>query len=536
MRLREAAFLVLLAIPFFIGLGESSLWDANEAFYAQTPREMMDRGDWIVPYFNGQPRLNKPPLSYWIVGASYQLFGVSVAASRLPMALLAFGSVLAVFWIGTHFAGQWTPLLAAGVFATSFRFLILSRRLFIDVLLLFCILAALAFFLSWHRTQRRSHFVAAAAFLGLGFLAKGPVVLLPLLPILFFLWYSGSLPRLLKAPHAWSLVVFGGLASSWFLMLAFRQGTGPVLDFFWKENVGRYSALDFGPRRSVIYYLWVFMGDFFPWSVLFLGALAGWFLWRKTEGRDPRLAFLLVWIGTYLLFFSLSANKQEYYILPVYPAAALFLAVALEKRPPHRWVSALVAVLLLVLAGFLVWATAELFPDTSLLWVPVLPLAATGFLLAARRWQAAVASLALFYLAAFGLYLRPMEQYKPVAHFARTILTVQEKSGERIQAGYLNLASPSLTYYLNRPVMELYDIEEAATALHRDEHVFLVVPAQDYEALCEAVGFRPEIVEQRPKLYTTARRLIARLKSDRTDFADNSWTRPVYLVSNRAFF
>ena len=138
--------------------------------------------------------------------------------------------------------------------------------------------------------------------------------------------------------------------------------------------------------------------------------------------------------------------------------------------------------------------------------------------------------------AAFGLYLRPLEQYKPVAHFARTILTVQEKSGERIQAGYLNLASPSLTYYLNRPVMELYDIEEAATELRRDEHVFLGVPAQDYEALCEVVGFRPEIVEQRPKLYTTARRLIARLKIDRTDFADNSWTRPVYLVSNRAPF
>ncbi len=68
-------------------LGGSSIWDANEAFYVETPREMMERGDYINPTFNYEPRFNKPVLSYWIVAGFYHLFGVSVGVQRIPIAL-----------------------------------------------------------------------------------------------------------------------------------------------------------------------------------------------------------------------------------------------------------------------------------------------------------------------------------------------------------------------------------------------------------------------------------------------------------------
>ena len=63
-------------------LGDSAIWDANEAFYVETPREMIERGDYVNPTFNYEPRFNKPVLSYWIVAGFYQLFGVSVAVQR----------------------------------------------------------------------------------------------------------------------------------------------------------------------------------------------------------------------------------------------------------------------------------------------------------------------------------------------------------------------------------------------------------------------------------------------------------------------
>ena len=77
-------------VPYFVGLGDSAIWDANEAFYVETPREMIERGDYVSPTFNYEPRLNKPILSYWIVGGFYRMFSdVSPGRLRLFAALLA---------------------------------------------------------------------------------------------------------------------------------------------------------------------------------------------------------------------------------------------------------------------------------------------------------------------------------------------------------------------------------------------------------------------------------------------------------------
>ena len=80
-------------------LSGSSIWDANEAFYVETPREMMERGDYIRPTFNYQPRFNKPVLSYWIVAGFYKVFGVSVGVQRVPIALGAVAMILTAFFL-----------------------------------------------------------------------------------------------------------------------------------------------------------------------------------------------------------------------------------------------------------------------------------------------------------------------------------------------------------------------------------------------------------------------------------------------------
>src|SRR5829696_2354702 len=79
--------LAAAVLPYFVDLGGSSIWDANEAYYVETPREMIERGDYVFPTFNYEPRLNKPVLSYWIVIGLYKAFGTSVAAQRLGIAI-----------------------------------------------------------------------------------------------------------------------------------------------------------------------------------------------------------------------------------------------------------------------------------------------------------------------------------------------------------------------------------------------------------------------------------------------------------------
>src|SRR5678815_5517144 len=84
-----AALLAVAVLPYFIGLGDSAIWDANEAFYVETPREMIERGDYVSPTFNYLPRVNKPVLSYWVVAGLYHLFGVSVGVQRIAIAAAA---------------------------------------------------------------------------------------------------------------------------------------------------------------------------------------------------------------------------------------------------------------------------------------------------------------------------------------------------------------------------------------------------------------------------------------------------------------
>jgi len=532
--IRQYWLLLLLALPFFVALDDSSLWDSNEAFYAQTPREMLEQGNWSVPSFNGKPRLNKPPLSYWVVAPFYSLFSPSVFWERFPMALLAYGSVLAVFLTGTILYDRQVALWAAGIFATTFRFLILSRRLLIDILLLFCLLWAIACFLSWIHSQKKSHFLLASLFLGLAFLAKGPVAVLPLFFLGLYLWISGQINRLGQAPWVAGGLIYFFLCSFWFVLLGITTGWEPVLEFFLSDNLGRFVSVDFGPQRGPFFYLGVFLGDFFPWSFFFPAAVI-WTLQRKNgsggEGeQDHHWMLLSLWIGTFLLFFSLSHNKQEYYILPLYPAAALWVALYFKRARPPIILSAIVGTLFALLALFLFGILRVLFEE-AWLWLPFLFVPALVWGFVRRHYTLALASLSLFYFTSFALYLQPLEKFKPVHHFAERITRNAEQ--QNFQAGYYKFAAPSLAFYLDQPIFELDDLQAAVALLESEATVYMIVSAEGYSELTQATPQPLQIVEERPKLYTTARTLIEGFRRDRSDNLRESWTRPIYLITNR---
>ena len=524
-------FLIFLALPFFVGLDDSSVWDSNEAFYVQTPREMLQRGDLLVPHFNGQPRLNKPPLSYWVVAPFYHLFSASLFWERLVMAMLAYGCVLAVFANGKILYNHKVAMLAAGIFATSFRFLILARRLLIDTLLLFCLLWAIAYFLWWLKTQRKSHFFLSAVFFGLAFLSKGPVAFLPILFLALYLFLTGRLGQLARAPWATGGAIYLFLCSFWFLLLGFHLGWESVVGFFLEENISRFTSLEMGPRRGLFYYVGVFLGDFFPWSFFFIAAVVGSLRWKKFR---PEHALLLgLWIASYFVIFSLSYNKQEYYILPLYPAAALWIAHYFDQGGPARLLTGSVGAIFLVLGGALLVMVEVLFGGL-LMWIPVLflPVFVVGLL--KGRPLIGIAGLVLFYTSSFSFYLEPWEEYKPVHHLARTINERISEAGPgvEVEVGYYKLAAPSLAFYLNRPIVELSDPKKAADLLESDRAVYLIVSSQDYEDLTLASRRPLQIVEARPKLYTTARTVIEGFRRGSSDNLRKNWLRSVYLISN----
>ena len=531
MKVSSLVGLVLLGLPLFISLETSSIWDSSEAYYVQTPREMLEHGDWVSPRFNGQLRLNKPPLSYWLVALFYDRLGVSLFWERFVIALLAYGCLWTVFLLGKLLVSERVGLLATVIFATTFRFQILAHRLLIDILLLFCILVALTAFLYWWKQDKKIGLVVASLFLALGFLAKGPIILLPLAILAVFTVFSGSAERLGRAPLFWSLSIFILVSSSWYLVLGFTLGWDHVSNFFWKENFGRFTTVDFGPSRGFLYYLPVFLADYFPWSIIFLGCLAC--KSKKVVSAGQYLPLLLtLWLAAFICFFSLSHNKQEYYILPVYPVVSVWVAIYLDKWIPPRWMTVLLIGLLVLLTGILGLATASLFGNFALWWLPLVPLLGVCWTLARSRFHMTAWVLSAFYASAFAVYMEPMEEYRPVHHLAKFILS-RHQIGDEFAAGYYRLSTPSLAFYLNQPILELNESEQAVEVFRKSFPVYLIMSPEDYIPLKRELGKMLQIEEARPKLYTSFSALTKGWKRGRFDLRSDAWTRPVYLVSNQ---
>ena len=80
----------LCALTFFVGLGRPPITDSDEAFYAESAREMVESGDWITPHFNYVPRFEKPILYYWLAAGAYLVAGVGEASRgfRQPLPVL----------------------------------------------------------------------------------------------------------------------------------------------------------------------------------------------------------------------------------------------------------------------------------------------------------------------------------------------------------------------------------------------------------------------------------------------------------------
>src|SRR5579871_5722825 len=181
-RCRYGSLLLLLLIPGALLYPCMSfyLFEPDEGRYAEIPREMLLRGEWVVPYLQGEPYLDKPPLLYWLVGLSYRLFGVHDWSARLVPALAVHACILLTYGFGRRILGERAAFWGALLLSLAPGFVSIGRLLILDGLLTFCV--ALAVFAAYEavRGQRLRYdwWLLAGGATGLGILAKGPVVLL----------------------------------------------------------------------------------------------------------------------------------------------------------------------------------------------------------------------------------------------------------------------------------------------------------------------------------------------------------------------
>jgi len=333
-------FLVVLAsIIFLVGLGRRHLWD-GQTREAGIMAEMARSKDYVVPRLNGQPFLEKPPLYYWIASPVLRLLGENTYSAKIPSALAAIGGVILVFILGRKMGfSPSTAFLSAWVLATSAEYWSLGRQCMIDMTLCLFITGAMLCFFQASRPETggilwRAGFVLSLA---CAVLTKGLIGLaIPLSALTVWLLVKKEFSL-----RTWFLLVFGVVLSLvpvafWIYLLCRQLGGNMVYEAMLANNFGRFTGSYAEHVGPFYFYLVKFPPQLFPW-LLFL-PMAFIFHWReiRRRGKESPSLFALVWFVVPFLLLCIAAGKRTVYLLPLYPAAALFVGqavgAALEGR------------------------------------------------------------------------------------------------------------------------------------------------------------------------------------------------------------
>src|SRR5579875_959160 len=376
---RWVSILILLALSACIYVGTAGwppLLDSTDAAHAEASREMLKNHDWVILHIDGIRYLEKPPLHYWLVAASFAVFGVNAFAARLPLALAVVGLVLMVYVFARRWFGERAGFYAGLIICTSPGIFLFTRFMIPEAIYTFSFTAVFYLFLrAWQGTiSPRMGYCSASALIALAVLTRSLIgVVFPAGMIFFFLLAMGELKKWRRLPLVSSGIIFLIIALPWHIAAAYsaRLNTWPTpanffqfpwhigesltrsgifggFSYFFFINEQVFRALGWRyPKDYEAVPLWLWIAEtivwFFPW-IAFLPAgireIPRLREWRKRlDERGQALVLLAIWALFIYLFFSWTKSRMEYYSFGAWPALAILAGIGLERMEARasRW-------------------------------------------------------------------------------------------------------------------------------------------------------------------------------------------------------
>jgi len=540
-----ALLLTAGTLVFLVNLGGPSLWDLDEGRNATAAYEMMSAGEWIVPTFNSELRVDKPALLYWLQIIAYYTFGVCEFSARLPSALAALATLLVCYELGRRMFSSATGLLAGLILASSPMLCGAARFANPDALLNLFSALGLTIFWAGYDALRQSPtsrpwlsvaaIVGASVAAGFAVLAKGPVgVVLPGGILVVFLLWNRQLSVIFNRRLLLGVLAFVVVAGPWYVLVTVDSKGEFAEGFLLKHNVQRFASTMESHRGGPFYYPLVLLIGLAPWSVFLLSAVCcsvGPALRRRTyeNGEQEKWSayrFLWCWIVLYLLFFSLSATKLPNYILPVCLPAALLIGRfcdrwRLGELHLPRWhmplslseialIGVAICVGLTIASGVieLRLMRGRSIPDLGS-WALIGLMLILGAGLAwwfhrQERRTAMIGSLAASALLTTALMtggaLAAVESCKAVRILVAQAGAYQPQ--REIIIGCLNLEHlPSFNFYCQRDIKHCRSERETLTLLKHPLPVYVFLPAKKWESLSARIRSPHQVLGRHRDIY-----------------------------------
>ncbi len=350
--------LLVAALLLFGTLNYAPFWNPDEGRYAAASLEMIGgvqngHADWVVPHLNTIPRLNKPPLIYWLAGGAFKLFGPSEAAGRLGAAIAAFAVLLILWTLGRAMFDEKTGIASVLIWSTAAAPAAMAHTCNTDMLLAgstTIVLWGIWLAIEDDSARWRAYYIAGFG-MGLSMLAKGPVgVALPLLIGFLYIAFTKKWQRINWLGFVIALMITALMSAPWFFAIEKSQ-PGFTKHFLITENLGRFAGgEDFHKKTPFWYYIPVVITGLLPWTAFLGTAFARLKLSTDTKERHAQW-FLWLWALVIIVFFSKSSTKLFTYVLPAFPALCLLLAHGILQSVKSIRKPVLIALWLIVLGA-----------------------------------------------------------------------------------------------------------------------------------------------------------------------------------------
>lgn len=350
---------------FFPALGLMPIMDPSDGYYSEGAREMFESGNYLVPHLNYVPWFEKPILIYWLISLSYKIFGVTEFAARFPAALSATALTILSYPFNRQYLRRRAALLSTLVLASSALVLLIGHIAVTDMPLCLLFSATVAcLFLTITKNISWIKWLGYIA-LGIAVLCKGPMAGVLVFVSLFA--YIGFTSRSVNS--AWQAVkklqlIYGALIVAaislpWFIAVTIATNGEFYQEFFIRQNIGRALGT-VNHQAGPLYYVPVYLGGFFPWSIYllsFIPAIVAVVKRARLKCREMSLRSQLIVLSALTAawmypFFTIVSAKLTTYILPMFPAMAILVGTSMDlslrrnKTKPMMVVTAVLTVIM----------------------------------------------------------------------------------------------------------------------------------------------------------------------------------------------
>lgn len=513
---RAVAFLSVCSLLFFLsGFFTIPPIDRDESRFAQATKQMVESGDFVDIRFQDEVRYKKPVGIYWMQAAVVEVADklglpnadIRIWLYRVPSLLGAIGAVLLTYWTALAFVTRRGAVLAGLIMCSSVLLNVEARMAKTDAMLLLTVMAVMGamarVYLAWQRGEdnKQGGWLEPFVFwtgMAVSILVKGPLILMFVGFTILVLGvmdrsvgWLGRLKPLAGIP--WTLL----LVLPWFVAIYLKAGQSFFQDSLGGDMLSKLQAQESHGAPPGTYFL-LFWVTFWPGAPL--AGMAAPAIWRAR--REPGAQFLLAWLVPSWIVFEVVMTKLPHYVLPLYPAIAILIVGAMERRVLARnWLSRgsawWFAIPVLAAVGALVGSVAIVRHPMFLAW----PFAAGALVFGLFAWMmydnnraersllSGVVAAFFMSIAFYGVFLPSLRPVFPSVHLARALRTVVCEAPKAAAAGY---HEPSLVFMTDTST-QLTDGAGAADFLGQGSCRFALVEyrqERQFAQRAEAIGLR----------------------------------------------